>query len=70
MEKRGTKYIIWISDRSAVPKEIRNEESILIQGLNPSANRDRRGIKEPTKKTSVIERFLAVEAKRIKSTTR
>jgi len=70
LEKKGTEYIIWISDESATPKEIRNEESILIQRLDPSANKDRRGNREPTKKTGMIEKFLAKEIKRIKDINR
>jgi len=70
LEKKGTEYIIWISDESATPKEIRNEESILIQRLDPSANKDRRGNREPTKKTGMIEKFLAKEIKRIKGINR
>ncbi len=65
LEKRGTKYIIWVSDKSAVPKEVKNEESVLIQKLNPSANRDHPGNSRPTKKTSVIKRFLEREIGKI-----
>ena len=48
LEKTGTKYIIWVSDSSASPKEIRDTESFLIHYYRPTANRDHRGNKEKT----------------------
>lgn len=66
LQKRGTKYIIWVADELASPREIKDEENMLIQKLNPSANRDHRGKKEETRKTRLIKNLFEEQVEKLK----